>query len=328
MADIFISYASEDRPRAKALAAALESRNSTVWWDRHIPPGKTFDAVIAEHLNSALCVLVLWSRSSVDSDWVKEEAQEGARRRILIPVLLEDVDIPLGFRRYQAAQLTQWRGEVDSPEFQQLLDAIQSLVKPHPLDNDHQIEFADSPSDSKPAFSPKTHVKSRPLTHQEERAPAAEREDRSSSSRFLELGWLGIAVMGIGSAIASFGLSFGLTFVRRAPWEHPEFWVLWIACLAVFGGLFSFVRLFTNNSRIRARYEKWLAAVICGFGASVLNHSRYGPDADYNLRSAGFWESTLYTEWPIWMACFALLFFGIPHLWRYLRSQDRGTSGP
>lgn len=37
MADIFISYATEDRERAKALAEALELRGWSVWWTGRSP---------------------------------------------------------------------------------------------------------------------------------------------------------------------------------------------------------------------------------------------------------------------------------------------------
>ena len=128
MPDIFISYASEDRTRAKLLAEVVGRRDWSVWWDRKIPPGKNFDEVINHALDTAKCVIVLWSRHSVKSDWVKEEAEEGARRGILIPVLIEDVEIPLGFRRRQTARLSEWRGDADDPEFLNLTDAVAAIL--------------------------------------------------------------------------------------------------------------------------------------------------------------------------------------------------------
>ena len=89
MSDIFISYASEDRPRVRTLADALSAHGWSVWWDRQIPAGRTFDQVIAEALASARCVVVLWSRQSIQPHWVREEAEEGRKRGILIPVLLD-----------------------------------------------------------------------------------------------------------------------------------------------------------------------------------------------------------------------------------------------
>ncbi len=46
MSDIFISYARPDRPMAELIARALEAQGWSVWWDRVIPAGKTFDEVI------------------------------------------------------------------------------------------------------------------------------------------------------------------------------------------------------------------------------------------------------------------------------------------
>jgi hypothetical protein len=87
MSDIFISYASADRERATLLSKALQRRGRSVWWDRTIPPGKEYDQVIEEALDSAQCVVVLWSHASVASSWVKTEAAEAMRRKILVPAL-------------------------------------------------------------------------------------------------------------------------------------------------------------------------------------------------------------------------------------------------
>ncbi len=65
MSDIFISYASQDRSRVEPLAKALEEQGWSVWWDRTIPPGKTFDEVIEEAIKAARCVVVLWSKISI-----------------------------------------------------------------------------------------------------------------------------------------------------------------------------------------------------------------------------------------------------------------------
>ena len=89
MSDIFLSFASADHERVRLLVHALERHGWSVWWDRTIPPGKTFDQVIEAALEVARCVVVVWSRASVISDWVRVEADEGRQRDILVPVLID-----------------------------------------------------------------------------------------------------------------------------------------------------------------------------------------------------------------------------------------------
>lgn len=128
MANIFISYARADRPRAEQLAHSLERAGWSVWWDREIPPGRSFDEVIEEALSLARCVIVLWSDASIRSEWVKTEAAEAAQRRILVPILTDGARIPLEFRRIQAAAIDDWRNLEATEGWAQLSDAVAALV--------------------------------------------------------------------------------------------------------------------------------------------------------------------------------------------------------
>ena len=128
MSDVFISYAAEDRARVQYLTKALEQGGFSVWWDRKIPPGKTWDQVIGKALDAAKCVIVLWSEVSVESNWVKEEADTAAQRGILVPALIDNVPLPIGFRRIEAANLIDWKGDSSYPEFKQLLESVSVLV--------------------------------------------------------------------------------------------------------------------------------------------------------------------------------------------------------
>jgi hypothetical protein len=128
MSEIFISYAAEDRERAHELADALVARGWSVWWDRKIPLGKSFDEVIERALGEAKCVVVLWSSISVNSEWVRNEASEGRRRGILVPVFLEAVDAPLAFRLLNGANLSNWSIAVSNTEFDKLVERVTELL--------------------------------------------------------------------------------------------------------------------------------------------------------------------------------------------------------
>ena len=128
MADIFLSYAREDEERIKILVSALEEEGWSVFWDRRIPAGKTWQNYIGQALEEARCMIVAWSLHSVDSDWVVEEANEAKRRGLLIPILLDPVEPPLGFRGIQAADLTDWKPGTSSAHFYQLAQDIAGLI--------------------------------------------------------------------------------------------------------------------------------------------------------------------------------------------------------
>ena len=107
---IFLSYAHDDRVKARRLAAALERCGYTVWWDGLIEGGAQFDRSIREALDAADAVVVLWSQRSVESDWVRDEAAQGRDRRRLVPLSLDGSAPPLGFRQYQMIDI--WAGAV------------------------------------------------------------------------------------------------------------------------------------------------------------------------------------------------------------------------
>jgi hypothetical protein len=135
MSDIFISYARADKSSAEDLAQALEQHGWSVWWDPHIRVGTRFDQIIKKELDAAKCVVVLWSSASILSEWVKDEAAEAIRRGILVPVMLEDVEIPFGFgfRRIHSARLVDWNGSTDESEFIRLLEDLSEMMKSTPV---------------------------------------------------------------------------------------------------------------------------------------------------------------------------------------------------
>lgn len=133
MADIFISYAREDAARAAALAEALASVGWSVWHDDSIRAGAPFDAVIDQQLDAAACVVVIWSRASVDSNWVRAEASAADDQGKLVPVSFEpDLRLPVRFRQIQVAHLTSTDVREATEDAQRLLADIAHLTGTSP----------------------------------------------------------------------------------------------------------------------------------------------------------------------------------------------------
>ena len=128
MADIFLSYSSKDKDRVQPLVRALEREGWTVWWDRKTRAGEVFDQLIEQELESSRGVVVVWSSHSVQSRWVRVEAEEGLGKAALFPVKIDPVKIPLAFRLHQAVDLVGWEVDSAHPEFQNLVQSIKEKI--------------------------------------------------------------------------------------------------------------------------------------------------------------------------------------------------------
>ncbi len=128
MTDVFISYSRNDRDKVQFIAEALEREGIGVWWDPEIPPGESFSKVIDRQLKAAKCIIVVWSQSSIHSNWVQEEADDGQMRNLLVPVMIDEVDLPRGFKRLQTADLRNWRGDKNDPNWQLISSQVKKLV--------------------------------------------------------------------------------------------------------------------------------------------------------------------------------------------------------
>ena len=127
MASVFLSYDRDDTGKARPIALALEKAGHSVWWDLHVRGGAQFSKVIEEALKAADAVVVLWSKQSVESAWVRDEAAAGRDSGRLVPVSLDDTEPPLGFRQFQTIDLSGWKGRGRIPHLLELLGAVDSL---------------------------------------------------------------------------------------------------------------------------------------------------------------------------------------------------------
>jgi TPR repeat protein len=123
-AQIFISYAREDRERAEHLASRLTAAGWSVWWDRHIRGGSNFQKVTEDAIATAKLVIVLWSRASVQSDWVLAEAGWALDEQKILPVRIDAARLPLRFIHVQTIDLADWDGGDAAPGLTHLLDEV------------------------------------------------------------------------------------------------------------------------------------------------------------------------------------------------------------
>lgn len=130
MADVFVSYKAEDRPRVRPLVHCLQADGYSVWWDEHIGTGDAWRETIESELNRARCIIVVWSKRSVGSEgaFVREEAARAQHRGVYLPVLIDSVAPPLGFGEKQATSLKSWKGNCADPRYQTLLSSVRRFA--------------------------------------------------------------------------------------------------------------------------------------------------------------------------------------------------------
>ena len=130
MADLFVSYKSEDRARVAPLVAALEADGVSLWWDAHLGGGAAWRDTIERELNGARCVLVVWSTRSTgpEGTFVRDEATRALRRGVYLPVRIDAVEPPLGFGETQALPLIGWKGDRADARYQAVLAAARAVI--------------------------------------------------------------------------------------------------------------------------------------------------------------------------------------------------------
>jgi TolB-like protein len=124
MADIFLSYAREDQATARRYADALAHEGFTVWWDQSLNAGENFDKVTEQALKEARAVVVLWSKHSVESRWVRSEATLADRYGTLVPVMIEPCDRPIMFELTHTADLSGWNGQAVDVRWRNFVDGL------------------------------------------------------------------------------------------------------------------------------------------------------------------------------------------------------------
>jgi len=124
MPDLFLSYARDDRATVQLFADVLQREGFEVWWDLALNPGEAFDEAIERALEEARAVIVLWSKASVNSRWVRAEATQAQASQRLVPVMIEACKRPIMFELTHTVDLTGWVGDPNDPRWRSFVAGL------------------------------------------------------------------------------------------------------------------------------------------------------------------------------------------------------------
>ena len=127
MADVFLSYARASLNDAMRVAGCLRSAGFSVWFDESLPAHRAYTDVIAEELDAAAAVLVLWTREATASQWVRSEANRARETGRLVQLRLDDARLPMPFDQIQCADLTGWKGDCHAAGWRSIISSIAAL---------------------------------------------------------------------------------------------------------------------------------------------------------------------------------------------------------
>lgn len=126
MSDIFISYKSTERPAVGRIAEGLRQAGWNVWWDHALLGGQDYTDVIQSEIAKAKIVMPIWSKESINSKWVRAEADAGSDK--LLPVTIDPVRPPLPFNKVQTLDLSGWNGDYNDPRWQRLVSDVTAVL--------------------------------------------------------------------------------------------------------------------------------------------------------------------------------------------------------
>lgn len=108
--ECFVSYSREDRNLAVQLIDALEIEGISTWWDEKISlSARDYSKDIEKAIVMSQCFLVLWTKNSVNSEWVKDERsyldqiKEGNQK--VVSIAVNEPVLPIHYTRNQCLKI-------------------------------------------------------------------------------------------------------------------------------------------------------------------------------------------------------------------------------
>lgn len=121
----FISYAHADRDTVEKIIIGLKQNLCRIWYDEGLTPGESWNDDLAEHLKNSEVVVVMLTKNSVASQYVKSEINFAvAKQKKILPILLENVDLPAGLEMLLSS--VQYALLYDEPDISSRISRISS----------------------------------------------------------------------------------------------------------------------------------------------------------------------------------------------------------
>jgi predicted nucleic acid-binding Zn-ribbon protein len=128
MAEVFISYARDDRKLVEPIAAQLKELGVDTWFDIRIESGEDFEAVIKAELSKAKAVLVCWTEKASSSHWVRSEAKLALKLGTYVPVFVSECELPLALSEIHTDTLVRWHGAANDESWLKVVERLSKNI--------------------------------------------------------------------------------------------------------------------------------------------------------------------------------------------------------
>ncbi len=129
MSRIFVSYARPTVDQARLIAQTLRGAGHEVWIDDELLAHRSFTDAIAEQLDAADAVVVVWSPEAAKSEWVRAEASRARTANKLVQVRVAHCELPMPYDQIHCVDLSGWSGNFERRQWRSVLDSIAAVTR-------------------------------------------------------------------------------------------------------------------------------------------------------------------------------------------------------
>jgi tetratricopeptide (TPR) repeat protein len=104
---LFLSYAHADRRQVDRLVDLLRSGGHDPWFDHELMPGQDWQSELHEAISVCDAFVYVMTPKAIASEWCQWEYQQAVKLgKPIVPIMLQQTELPESLSRYQYADLT------------------------------------------------------------------------------------------------------------------------------------------------------------------------------------------------------------------------------